>query len=322
MRIITLTKVENWRKLAFRPQFPRRKAVTIIAGFKSYEGVVLCADSQETLESSKRNVPKIRFEPSDSQFGAVQESVDDLGVAFCGAGDGAFIDKLASNAWEKACTATSIDEACSLIEKSIKATYKEFGEIFQTGSCPEVQLIYGVKMHHESRLFSAIGPIVNEKQGYDCGGTGHYMASFLASRMYGDHLPVHQCVILAAYILFQAKEHVEGCGGESQVVVLRKHASSGAIDWKRLEVITKLLSLHDENISNLLLKSANLNISDEQLSSELKNTTTIINAMRESQREELENHESMSRVLSGDQAPTDVLGLPTPLGGRTLESEP
>ena len=41
---------------------PRRKAVTIIAGFRSDEGIVICADTQETVEGTKRNVPKLRYE--------------------------------------------------------------------------------------------------------------------------------------------------------------------------------------------------------------------------------------------------------------------
>jgi 20S proteasome alpha/beta subunit len=232
----------------------RRKAVTIIAGFKSYEGIVLCADTQETLEHSKRNIPKLRFEPKNKRGFPEQVSPDDLAVAFCGAGDGPFIDKLASEAWEEASIATSLDEACEAIEVSIKNTYKEFGAIYQQGMCPEVQLIFGVKMHRKSRLFSAMGPIVNEKSGYDCGGVGHYMADFLASRMYKEYLPIHQCVILAAYILFQSKEHVDGCGGDNQIVVLREDGSSGAVDWKRISAIMELLGKSDLEISELLLK--------------------------------------------------------------------
>jgi hypothetical protein len=296
--------------------------VTIIAGFKSYEGIVLCADTQETLEHSKRNIPKLRFEPLDKNGSSVQESIEDLGVAFCGAGDGAFIDKLASNAWEEASTATSLDEACKLIEESIKGTYKEFGQIYQQGICPEVQLIYGVKMHHYSRLFSAIGPIVSEKQTYDCGGVGHYMASFLASRMYTEHLPVHQCVILAAYILFQSKQHVDGCGGDSQIVVLREDESSGAVEWKRIEVITELLSSSDRDISELLLKSANLSVSDKKFKEDMDHAYDLIDAFRNNQRDELQKHEEMYNLLVGGPRDTrDIFGLPRPRDAESSEDE-
>src|SRR5256885_14749833 len=91
----------------------RRKAVTIIAGFKSYEGIVICADTQETVEHAKRNVPKLRFEPANHAKG----STDDLAALFCGSSnDGPYVDKLIENAWESAQTATSLDEACAEIE--------------------------------------------------------------------------------------------------------------------------------------------------------------------------------------------------------------
>jgi hypothetical protein len=285
--------------------------LTIIAGFKSYEGIVLCADTQETLEHAKRNIPKVRFEPLNTHGFVEQESIEDLAAAFCGAGDGPFIDKLVSEAWQDASAATSLDEACEAIEASIRRVYKEFGEIYQQGLCPEVQLIFGVKMDHRSRLFSAVGPIVNEKQGYECGGVGHYMADFLASRMYGEHLPVHACVILAAYILFQSKEHVDGCGGDSQIVVLREDGSSGIVDWKRVEAITEMLSRSDRDVSELLLKSANLTVTDSELRESATLTYDLFEVFRNNQRKELQRWDDMTAGMLGKYKPdTDELGLP------------
>ena len=43
------------------------------------------------------------------------------------------------------------------------------------------ELIYGVKMHGDSKLFSSQGPIVNEKRSYGSVGAGYYMADFLAT---------------------------------------------------------------------------------------------------------------------------------------------
>jgi hypothetical protein len=296
--------------------------VTIIAGFKSYEGIVLCADTQETLEHAKRNIPKLRFEPLNTHGFPVQESIEDLAVAFCGAGDGPFIDKLVSEAWQGASVATSLDEACEAIEASIRRVYKEFGAVYQQGMCPEVQLIFGVKMDHRSRLFSAVGPIVNEKRGYECGGVGHYMADFLASRMYGDHLPIHACVILAAYILFQSKEHVDGCGGDSQIVVLREDGSSGIVDWKRVEVITELLSRSDRDVSELLLKSANLTITDNDLKEAASFTYDLLEVFRKNQREELQKWDEMTAGMLGKFKPnTDELGLPGQQSDETSEPE-
>lgn len=228
--------------------------MTIIAGFKCFQGIVLCADTQETISNlSKRNVPKLRFEPSSGPHHG-----DRLAAIFCGAGEnGAFIDKLVETAWEDAQLATSLDEACCEMEKSIKSTYQEFGQVYQAGYCPSAELIYGIKMHNACRLFSAHGPIVNEKNEYEASGAGYYMADFLAKRMFGTHLTLHQCVILAAYILLQAKEHVDGCGGESHIAVLREEGVSGKVDRYRVEAMTELIEFADGYSGELLLNAAN-----------------------------------------------------------------
>jgi hypothetical protein len=233
-----------------------RKAVTIIAGFKTFEGIVICSDTQETSEHSKRNTPKLIFEPYEHKDG----STDDLAAAFCGSGESAFVEKLIANAWEAAQAATSLDEACDEIEKNIKTTYKEFGEIYQIGSCPTADLIYGVKMFDGARMFFARGPVVNERHHFDSSGIGYYMADFLADRMYETHLTLNQCVILSAYILFQAKEHVEGCGGDSHIAVLRKNGVSGLVGWKQVEAITDILKYSDKDTGSILLQMADLSM--------------------------------------------------------------
>jgi hypothetical protein len=49
-------------------------------------------------------------------------------------------------------------------------------------------------------------------------------------------------VVLAAYILGQAQEYVEGCGG-SHVAVLRLGKGRGSVNATRIEEFTKLLQV-------------------------------------------------------------------------------
>jgi 20S proteasome alpha/beta subunit len=291
-------------------RLPERKAVTIIAGFKCYGGIVLCSDTQETLQGSpsKRNIPKLRFESV-----ADPGNNKDLAAAFCGSGDGPFIDKLVENAWHQVQVATDIEAASDKIEKSIKDIYKEFGRIYQPGYCPSAELIYGIKMHGESRLFSANGPVVNQKSAYQTAGAGYYMADFLAERMYKDYLGIYECVILSAYILFQAKEHVDGCGGESHIAVLREDAISGLVDYYRIEKITNALQFADYEAGNLLLEAANLAHAPEQLKKRIQIFENLVNVVREARNKEIEEREAMALRL-GSESPKelDELGFPKP----------
>jgi 20S proteasome alpha/beta subunit len=287
--------------------------VTIIAGFKTKNGIVICADTQETIGSvSKRNIPKLRFEPLGPRKRLALGT--DLAVAFCGAANnGPFIDKIVDRAWEAAHVESSLDGACAAIEKSIKSTYQEFGQIYQTGYCPEADLIYGIKMNTESKLFSALGPIVNERDTYATGGAGYYMADFLASRMYAAHLNIYQCAILAAYILFQAKEHVDGCGGESQIAVLRNSGTSGMAAPDRVDRITDLLKYGDGAAGPLIIEMANLALSDKEFKERAGELVDGMKAMRDFERRHNKfPHLDAYRDDCSREHATDILGLGQP----------
>ncbi len=307
------------------PVRPReRRHVTIVAGFKCYEGVVLCADTQETVaELSKRNIPKLIFEPKDDAGKTKAFKADDLAVAFCGAADnGPFVDKLVQNAWEDAQAGSNIDEVCTLIERSIELTYKKFGEIFQTGYCPTAEVIYGVKMFGASKLFSASGPIVTEQNRYATGGAGYYMADFLSSRMYTNHLSLRQCAILCAYILFQAKEHVDGCGGDSQIAVLRNDGVSGAVDRVRIESLNRLLDGADETLGHLLLAAADLEVDDRRFIELIEGTQRVLENSRRQELQDYRHVRSISdhvRLNVHGRVVCDEFGLPMPSDSRTSE---
>lgn len=283
--------------------------MTIIAGFSCSDGVLLCADSQETLGSSKRSVPKLHFQPIEPVQGE-EAHFSNLAVAFCGAGDGSFIDKLATEGWNACREEKSLSDACDAIEQSIKDTYKEFGRIYQPGHCPEAHLIYGVKMDGKSRSFSAMGPIVNEKFEFESGGVGHYMADFLASKLHCNWLPVRQAAILAAYILLEAKDHVDGCGGDPQIVALRNEGSSGTVSHTMLYDVSRLINISEWNVGRILLESCDIYKSDEEVEEAIKQELYMLDHSRQ--------HTKIQHKMKYETPPSDLLGLPT----KEKESEP
>lgn len=295
-------------KPILKPQrLPERKAVTIVAGFKSYQGVVICSDTQETVGVSKHNIPKLRFEPAEPE--AVGQ--DELAVAFCGATDnGPFLDEIVDRAWEDAQAATSFDEACEEIKRSIKNSYKEFGRIYQRGYCPSAELIYGVKMHGYTKLFYGLGPAITERGNYAAGGQGIYMANFLSERLYQEHLSLRQCVILAAYVLFQCKEHVDGCGGDSHIAVLGDSGRSGRLYAGRVNALTELLKHGDQEVGRILMEYCDHSVSNIDFRSSARGIIESLVHMRESERLERINVEKFWLELFGKKL--DDLGLPFP----------
>jgi hypothetical protein len=243
----------------------------------------------------------------------------DLALALCGAGHGPFVDKIASRAWDALRGVADIDEASDAVESMIKQTYQEFGQIYQPGSFPEAELIYGITIGGRSRLFQACGPLVLEKS-YASSGIGHYLADFLAERMgaNGEHgwLTTRQCVAVAAYILFQAKEHVEGCGGNSHIAVLRESESSGMVDFQLVEHLTEYLKLADRFMGELLLDTADFSMSDSALAEKIESSIGVMKHIRTKEMEKLKEDREFSRSLFGwmlggaPREPDDDLELP------------
>lgn len=289
--------------------------MTIIAGFRCQGGIVVCSDTQETSGTAKRSVAKLQcFQGpvvSQDRQGMVNA---DLALAICGAGDGPFIDKIASQAWDAVRHVSDIWEASERVESMIKETYREFGQIYQTGACPQVDLIYGITKSGDSRLFQAIGPVVNETP-YASNGIGYYLADFLTTRMRGDGwLTIRQTVILAAYILLQAKEHVEGCGGDSHIAVLRESESSGMVDFRLIQHLTEYLKSADHCTGEMLLTAADFSISESDASDGLSNSMDLLKFMRAQEIKRLEEHRESDRnlffSLGGPKREEDDLGLP------------
>jgi 20S proteasome alpha/beta subunit len=274
-------------------RLPERKAVTIVAGFRCDQGVVICADTQETIDKSKMHVPKLRLEPKDRDC---KDSPDDLMIAFAGAGEGPFVDKLVDRAWEDAQLSGGFDEVCDEIEKSIKKTYKEYGGIFQGGYCPYVELIYGVKMGGKSKLFKADGPVVNEKLEHAASGSGLYLAHFISTRMYGQYLTVQQAVILAAYVLFQAIRHVDGCGGDSHIAVLRNDGESQLLGNAMLNGISSHLRYIDAEVERIMLSAVDLETLDHDYEQRMHRFVEFMETARLKHREEVKGWKELKEL--------------------------
>jgi 20S proteasome alpha/beta subunit len=270
--------------------------VTLVGGLRCNKGIVLLAETQETVGMAKRHVPKLRFE--EISGAARTLSGNDLAVAFCGAtNNGAFVDKLVDLAWQATQFQPDINSVCKAIEKSIEDTYSHYGTTFQPGYMPSAELIYGVKMQGESRLFHASDSIVNIKDEYCTGGVGAYIADFLAARMYTTGLSIQQCVILAAYILFQAKEHVDGCGGQSHIAVLREDGASGMVDSQRIEAITQNLQRADSELGGVLLASADLELSDKEFHDQTDQAYEFLKMWREEQKKDFQKWKQFREIF-------------------------
>lgn len=254
--------------------------MTIAAGFVARDGIVLCADTQETYgQLLKLNTPKIIVRP---------DSFVPTGprIVFAGAGHGPFIDKLANEAWKRVSTRTPIGqfaEVCDDIEASIKDVHEEFGRIYQSGAMPEAELIYGVAVGGRTALFKAHGPIVNPVSGYASVGVGLYLADYINARLGLDSPELADSgwyEILAVYLLQQAKEYIEGCGGDSHVLTLRASGKISRVDPADVALIANHISALDRNSSSVLMSSPDLKLSNDEFEGRIETFVNLARKLR------------------------------------------
>jgi hypothetical protein len=133
--------------------------------------------------------------------------------------------------------------------------------------------------------------------------------------MRGDNrwLTIRQSVILAAYILFQAKEHVEGCGGDSHIAVLRESESSGMVDFRLIQHLDEYLKIADRYTGEMLFTAADFSVSNAEVSKEISQAASLLKFLRKREMQQLERDQKtdLQFALFGFETPRDDLGLPT-----------
>ena len=121
---------------------------------------------------------------------------------------------------------------------------------------------------------------MNEKRGYAAVGMGQYLADFLANRVHQRYLPGSWVVMLAAYIISQCKEYVDGCGGDTHIAILNEGGNSNRLDSWRTDFVTEQLRRVDDVISILLLSVADFAAKEEDFKKELDHAISAITQVR------------------------------------------
>ena len=228
--------------------------MTIVLGVKTPQGLILAADTQESYAGShKVNRPKL--------FYKAEKNLCDLsmGLAVAGAGFGPWLDKITAAMWDAVEDATNLDEACSKVEDEIKKRYDEYRQLLN--SSIDSELIYGIGASGGTRLFHAWGPIVNEVM-HRAAGSGQAIADFLLRHL-KTTTHITNAMALAVYILYSAKQHSEGCGGDTHLAVIQNDGKNYLLDSEQVRAMENLFEKASGFTDNFLMFAANPVITPE-----------------------------------------------------------
>jgi 20S proteasome alpha/beta subunit len=193
--------------------------MTYISAFQCQGGVVLCADTQETVEDEKQYVEKL-YTPENLSYP----------IAIGGAGVEEPIEAFAIEVFErvekdKPQTASDLRELLkSAIEKvhSSDATVSAWPKGYRTTQC----LVAAKPSKDEFCIFKVTGKRVSYRQKEPLIiGYATVSNKALMKRMYRNQLPMQQAVMLAIYLLSQSKLKDAHVGGEPRIVIVAENGA-------------------------------------------------------------------------------------------------
>lgn len=211
-------------------RLPERKRMTIAVGILASDGVVVAADSQETVQGYwKGNQGKVWWGGQYSDLTKTKgRSAGVCAVAGAGMRAG-YIDALMQKflrVFQGNPDVIQPDEVERLFEKEATKFHRE--HVAPYSDYPEVSMVIGYYRNHEMALFSVDrGTVTNRRSmTYAAVGIGSMEAQTMLGQTWKLRCDLKTAIVLAAYAVFLAKEHVDGCGNFTDIVYLRNHAAA------------------------------------------------------------------------------------------------
>jgi hypothetical protein len=206
--------------------------MTICAGMLCSDGIVLCADSLETVGMGHRFVEKLVELPliSDALSAAV----------VCATDNGVFADALIERISEAidrsdgtfASARNEIESAtlkyCSKIWTALDATHNK----------PSVEMLIGLKTVDDLRLLHMSAPVVRTIETWEFIGFGQDLGIYKAKQYGLKDIPTDTAAPIIAYIVDIVKNNVQFCGGPTTLSILHL---DGNIESKSQDYIAKAI---------------------------------------------------------------------------------
>jgi hypothetical protein len=201
--------------------------MTIVVGMSAQDGIIIAADREEGDEYLKNDMGKIR--------GAFRGSAPFGWIGVGGAGDGPACDEISLLLTDCFCLdkERNSTEAKDAIIAEHRAYYEKIVLPFASATqlaCPDYALIIGCLMGQTGKcLFATSKLAVNPVNDYEAVGIGAQVANAWLARLY-DRMPAMAAIKLAAYVIYQVKNSVTGCGLGTDIFVLNGNTLFGRVN--------------------------------------------------------------------------------------------
>lgn len=192
-------------------RLPERKSMTIAAGVLCSDGIVVCADSEETDYVAKYERQKIRsFENRLLVAGSGHSNY--FGMTF-----NKICDRFKERPSDSSRARFEVEQVVSLVhENHIFKWWKP-----DDPQRPYLHLVVAARcMNGELALVSSSDTAVRLHDDYVSVGEGKYLFEYWAKLFFATPRTTREASYISLFLLREVKDNVAGCGGTSHVVTL------------------------------------------------------------------------------------------------------
>lgn len=246
--------------------------MTIAAGFVCQDGLILCADTEESLTTFKVRTPKLYMQPTG-----------DLRWAIVGSGWSSSVELAIQKIWDglSGLLVETVDAAHTAIEQVVADVYKTYIFPDPEGSKRDFSLLIGLwDKSGETLLLRTDRLVVIRVSEREVIGCGWELASYLLDQTYDPKMGIARGMILATHVLMETKKYVQNCGGDSHIIRIGKDGFVNGMSLDQISDQETFLTSFNAAIRPVMFAGPDLNVSGSEFGEVVARAAQTIETLR------------------------------------------
>jgi 20S proteasome alpha/beta subunit len=271
--------------------------MTIAAGFKFKDGILMCADTEQTQGELKFTESKLICAEQQPSFSAVFAIAGNVRYATMA------VQEMIADL--KATDVVTHEIAEQVIKHRLSKIYTELLYPHPKANYPDspfFDLLIAVQAEGASRLLACSESSVSEISTYECFGIGLTLAKYLIKPLYQQEMSKHNIEMLAARVLIHVKENVAYCGKDSEFRVL--HNSGAILKITSLRSKENIIAAFDGLLPLVFFCAGDLDAPDNEVTASLEFLGRIVLDEREKARQKMATVTRLAKNLEEKRAKT------------------
>jgi hypothetical protein len=256
--------------------------MTIAVGFNCSDGIVVAADSEISTNTNRMDGQKLWC----YQFPRDTDQPPTLKVVLAGAGDAGYLRATADAIDRALRPEMTLDDARDAIQAVIDKVHLRRIYPYSTDAYlrPSIRLLIGLVTSKGRRLLSTTQMAIAPVPTAEALGIGEELAQFLIKQSSDGALDNATAVSLSIQILMHARTHVPGCGGPSNVLVLRGlDDATGFVTQQTITAHESFFRQFDEAIRPVFFGGVDRRLSDTEFGVRVDALAISLELMRREQ---------------------------------------